>query len=494
MTTPIRFYSSTALETNLTASITNSATSIQVASTTGFPASTPFTLALDYGAANEELVDVTAVAGLNLTVTRGVDFTSASSHNAGAIVRHVASARDHREAKAHEAAVTNVHGFTPGDGEFVGTTKTQTLSNKTLVRADGSLENIDIFNVGTWVTSVIGDSANPSVTRFAIKDDEISLLSQAEFRSNGALFLYNPTAEPDNNFRLRITNIALTDDRFYLLAGGTMNLKPTTTTPFPVIDLVAADTSTTKRAIRVAAAGGGTERFTVWNDGRVDIVGTATNFSTLDVTAPAGVTADMMRVMDSTGTTMVSVQNAGKLLANRAATITQPGILSGAVLQVGGLNVGYTGNLTQWVRPDNTIIGTVNQAGDAVFQTVNAAAGAHQTVTTGATAATGFSVGFFEYKKSAGVNSIILEVTRTGADIDPVATGGDVGNVTPDLEYATIPSGTRPPRSIYTSVSSGIGHGTVRFQADGSVQLLTWIPTAKLTNGSTLRTTVQWIS
>lgn len=132
MSTPPRFYSSTALPTNLTTSITNADTTIQVGSTDGFPASTPFTLALDYGSINEELVDVTAVAGLSLTVTRAVDFTSASSHNAGAIVRHVSSGRDFREAKAHELADTNVHGFTPADGEFVGTTKTQTLTNKTL--------------------------------------------------------------------------------------------------------------------------------------------------------------------------------------------------------------------------------------------------------------------------------------------------------------------------------------------------------------------------
>ncbi len=501
MTTPVepRFYSSTALQTNLTSSINASATTIQVASTTGFPASTPFTLALDYGAANEELVDVTAVGGLSLTVTRAVDTTSASAHNAGAVVRHVTSARDFREMKEHELAETNVHGFTPADGEFVGTTATQSLSNKTLVRATGTLENVDIFNVGGWLTSVIGSSAAPNNSKFAVKKDEVGLVSQFEIRSNGAAFLFLETAEPDNNYKLRITNTALTDDRAYLLAGGTMKLFPTGTTTFPAVDIQAPDTSTSKRAIRLAAAGGGTERFTVWNDGRVDIVGTATNLGVLDVKGPASHATDYMRVLDSADNTLFSVQSTGKILANKGANITQPGVLSGTVLQVGGSNVGYVGDLQTWVSPANVIVGRVDEAGDASFNTV-AAVNAETTVTTGTTNVSGWTVSAFEYRRSAAVHSIILEVERTGADVVPQSTKG---NISPDLEICTIPASTRPHRSIYVAASSGIGHGSIRFQADGSVQLLTWIPSpssnpadsnaVSITNGSTIRTTVQWI-
>ena len=161
----VRFYSSVALQTSLTAGITASATTIQVASTTGFPGSTPFVLALDYGAANEELVDVTVVAGLSLTVTRNVDGTSASTHNAGAVVRHVSSGRDFSDSRNHENASTNVHGLAVGSA-VVGTTDTQTLTNKSLTRATGTLQNVNMFNVGgAFTTSVIGDSTNPSVNR-----------------------------------------------------------------------------------------------------------------------------------------------------------------------------------------------------------------------------------------------------------------------------------------------------------------------------------------
>lgn len=125
----MRFYSSIAQPTTLSSSISNTDTTIAVVATVGYPASFPFTVAVDAGGATEELVDVTAVAGNVWTVTRGVDGTSAQSHSAGAIVRHSSSGRDFAEMQSHIAATTGVHGVT---GALVGTTNTQTLTNKTL--------------------------------------------------------------------------------------------------------------------------------------------------------------------------------------------------------------------------------------------------------------------------------------------------------------------------------------------------------------------------
>lgn len=129
---PSRYYSSVAQQTSLTASIAPSTTSIAVASTVGFPSTTPYTLALDFGQANEELVEVTGVAGLNLTVTRSIDGTSASDHAAGAVVRHVSSGRDFADSRLHESKSDEVHGLTGAANNVVGTTQTQTLLNKTL--------------------------------------------------------------------------------------------------------------------------------------------------------------------------------------------------------------------------------------------------------------------------------------------------------------------------------------------------------------------------
>jgi hypothetical protein len=124
-----RYYSSVAIDTTLTGAVNSSATSITVASTSGFPVSYPYTLALDYDTSSEELVNVTAAAGTTLTITRGQDGTTGVAHDAGAAVKHVASARDFREPQEHIAASSAIHGVT---GSVVGTSDTQTLSNKTL--------------------------------------------------------------------------------------------------------------------------------------------------------------------------------------------------------------------------------------------------------------------------------------------------------------------------------------------------------------------------
>lgn len=130
-----RKYSSRSQQTTLSAALTSSATSATVVSGSGLlggvtiSAGETFTVVIDPDTAIEEIVDVTAVSTNTLTIVRGIDGSTGQAHSAGAVVRHMAIGRDYRESNLHVEASTGVHGVT---GSVVGTTDTQTLTNKTL--------------------------------------------------------------------------------------------------------------------------------------------------------------------------------------------------------------------------------------------------------------------------------------------------------------------------------------------------------------------------
>lgn len=122
-----RNYSATAVDTTLASAISSSATSISVAATTGFPTA-PFLLAIIDSPGSQEIVNVVGVTGTTLTVTRAYDLTVATAHPANALVRHVMSAIDLREAQQHIDSASGVHGV--GAGNVVGTSTAQALTNK----------------------------------------------------------------------------------------------------------------------------------------------------------------------------------------------------------------------------------------------------------------------------------------------------------------------------------------------------------------------------
>jgi hypothetical protein len=138
------YYSSTAVQTALSGSISAGATSVTVGDTTGWPVSYPFIVALDYGVAGEELVKVTNNSANTLTIVRAFNGTSAASHSLGAVARHVYCAQDATDFRTHEVATATVHGVA---GTIVGTSDSQTLTNKTY--------NAGIFS-GAWTGTMAG--------------------------------------------------------------------------------------------------------------------------------------------------------------------------------------------------------------------------------------------------------------------------------------------------------------------------------------------------
>ena len=96
-----RNYSSRAQQTTLTASLTSVATTCTVTSSSNLmggitPSSSTYTVVIDPDTANEEIVDVTAVSGLTLTIVREIDGSAGVAHSAGAIIRHMVIGRDLR--------------------------------------------------------------------------------------------------------------------------------------------------------------------------------------------------------------------------------------------------------------------------------------------------------------------------------------------------------------------------------------------------------------
>lgn len=156
-----RLFSSISVETTLASNISNSATSMTVASGTGSAllggvtvnSGDQFTVALDPDTQNEEIVFVTAVSSDTFTIGRGKAGSSAVAHAAGATVKHVLTGDDLTWFEANTSPVDawSLAGSSSGTTTLVASavasgtltlpaitdtivslTATQTLTNKTL--------------------------------------------------------------------------------------------------------------------------------------------------------------------------------------------------------------------------------------------------------------------------------------------------------------------------------------------------------------------------
>ena len=149
-----RQYSSISVETTLASTISNSATTMTVASGTGSALLggvtlaagnvDQFTVALDPDTTNEEIVFITASSSDTFTIVRARAGTSGVQHSAGATVKHVLTSDDLNAFKASISPVTNLgfagstSGSTTVQASAVAGTTTLTLpaATDTLVGKD----------------------------------------------------------------------------------------------------------------------------------------------------------------------------------------------------------------------------------------------------------------------------------------------------------------------------------------------------------------------
>jgi hypothetical protein len=170
-----RKYSSISVETTLASGISNSATSMTVATGTGAALLggvtlaagniDTFSVAIDPDTQNEEIVFITANSSDTFTIVRGQSGTSAISHSGGATVKHVlvSEGLNAFEAGLNETIPLNTQTGTTytlaaGDaGELI------TLSNASAITLTVPTNASVAFAIGTQITIAQANSGQVTV-------------------------------------------------------------------------------------------------------------------------------------------------------------------------------------------------------------------------------------------------------------------------------------------------------------------------------------------
>lgn len=479
-----RFYSSTASEKTLVGTITSGQTTLVVSNTIGLPGLFPYTIAVDYETVTEELVQVNSAAGTTLTVTRAIDGTSATSHTAGARVRHVSSARDFSDSRNHENADDGIHGLAVGE-EIVGTDKVQTLTNKTLVNATGTLLNIGINQVPPNNLTVTNTPAgNAALTGIEMINGAEQVL---DIRYNGNVIVRNPVSADAATGTRRISVVMSdgTTERFHIDTGGQATALPRTGTAdsnggFKVVD---PGDSLTRKAIQLRDSTDTTDRFVVRSSGSTEITLTNTAVDALFIKGPAVMAANYINTTDSASLPLVTVDSAGKLNAFRNAMISNASSPATVVTTIQG-NATQSARLTRWQNSGASELAYVNFDGVANFSTSTASgASVFTPAANWATIAARAIV-------KAGIVTIILTVQRTGAPLVASASGDLAG----DPAFGNILAAYRPDGAVigsngmpFMATDSGGCGSAIIDPSNGDMALWAWSSNGTIATGSLVR-------
>jgi hypothetical protein len=257
-----RYYSATAQDTTVTSAITSSSTTVVVGATTNFPTQYPFILALDFGAASEELVQVTTASGLTLTITRGYNGSTAQSHSVGAVVRHVATAQDFTDAQNHYATAltAGAHGVTGSLATFLGS---PTSANLASYLTDETGSGPAVFATGP---SISGPTiSNPVITGTITASGSTG--SAGQFLSSTGTGIAWAAASADLAFNAQTGTT-------YTLVSSDKNKVVTLSNASAVTLTIPSAVFTTGQQINIQQIGAG--QVTVQGDGTSTFTGTGT--------------------------------------------------------------------------------------------------------------------------------------------------------------------------------------------------------------------------
>ncbi|MFP1627478.1 hypothetical protein ACLB9X_20455 [Streptomyces sp. 5K101] len=111
-----------------------------------------------------------------------------------------------------------------------------------------------------------------------------------------------------------------------------------------------------------------------------------------------------------------------------------------------------------------------------------------ETLTSGVTALPGWTLLSFTARRTRGIATLSVVVTRNGADIN----ANSAGNIT-DEQLCTLPAGWRPALEFETTACDGFAGGGALVSPNGQVSLRTWSPNGALVAGRNLRVSATYV-